>query len=170
MDAYLMLAGFVLLSVLLGFTGVYMLVSPRRFAVVCEVFAEAGGLPSLLPRSVKAALLQVRVFGVCALASGAILIGGVLDLSGTPGAFRLMSGMPKLYWLILPATLGICAGYVILVYGSEWLSRLFSKWMEHPLVPQQMLVAFTWELRVAGVAFTLFGLGAMSLWLRSILG
>lgn len=165
----MMLSGFMLLSLLLGFTGIYMLASPRRFAVVCEVFAEAGGLPSLLPRSVKTALLQVRVFGLCSVASGLILLGGAGELMTAPSVFRIAGGMPKLYWLIVPAMIGISAGYVILVYGSDWLERLFAKWMDHPLVPQQMIVAFTWELRVAGVAFTLFGLGAMSLWLRSML-
>jgi hypothetical protein len=170
MDAFMMLSGFLLLAVLLGFTGVCMLASPRRFAAVCEVFAEAGGLPSLLPRSVKGALLQVRAFGVCALVGGFLLLAGSVELMGTPGAFHPGPGAPKLYWMVVPAMLGISAGYVILVYGTEWLTRIFSKWMDHPLVPHDLVVAFTWELRVAGAAFTLFGLGATSLWLRSLLG
>jgi hypothetical protein len=164
-----MLSGFLLLAILLGFTGVSMVASPRRFAVVCEVFAAAGGLPSLLPRSVKGAVLQVRAFGVGSLVSGLLLLAGSLQLMETPGAFQPAAGMPKLYWLVVPAMLGISAGYVILVYGTEWITRLFSKWLDHPLVPHEMIVAFTWELRIAGMAFTLFGLGATSLWLRSLL-
>lgn len=170
MDAFMMLSGFLLLAALLGFTGGCMLASPRRFAAVCEVFAEAGGLPSLLPRSVKGALLQVRAFGVCTLVGGFLLLAGSIQLVATPGMFQLGHGGPKLYWMILPAMLGISAGYVILVYGTEWLARIFAKWLDHPLVPHELVVAFTWELRVAGIAFTLFGLGATSVWVRSILG
>ena len=80
-----------------------------------------------------------------------------------------MCGVGQMDWLILPAALGISAGYVILVYGSAWVTHTFGKWLDHPLVPREIIVALTWELRIAGVAFTLFGLGATSLWIKSLL-
>lgn len=145
-----------------------MAVSPRRFAAACEAFTAAGNLPSLLPHSVKGALLQVRAFGVFLLAAGVVLI------SGTAGLVQNLLGQGRVgvaggaSWLIVPAALGISAGYVILIYGSEWVARTFGKWVDHPLVPQEIITALTWELRIAGLAFTLFGMGAASIWLRSI--
>lgn len=170
MDIFLMICGFVLISMLLIGTGALMLATPRRFAAACEAFTAAGNLPSILPKSVKGALLQVRVFGVCFLAAGLVVVGG------TAGAARnfLVSGAMysagQLDWLILPSVLGISAGYVILAYGSSWVARTFGKWLDHPLVPQEMIVVLTWGLRIAGVAFTLFGLGAGSMWIRFLIG
>jgi len=164
-----MIFGFLLLAVLLAFTGGLMLLKPGRFAAACEAFAAAGNLPSLLPRSVKQALFQVRVVGVGCLAAGLVLMGGTASLAQT---LLMVQGVPaegKLYWLIVPAALGISAGYVILAYGSEWVSRTFGEWVDHPLVPQEMIVALTWGLRIAGVAFTLFGLGATATWVKSLL-
>lgn len=73
----------------------------------------------------------------------------------------------SLNWLIVPGMLGIAAGYVILVYATEWVARTFGRWTDHPLVPQELIFALTWEIRIAGVAFTLFGLGAASTWLHA---
>lgn len=165
MDFFLMIAGFLLLSLLLLFTGGYMLLSPGRFAAACEAFAAAGNLPSLLSRSVKGALFQVRAFGMCTLFGGFVLLGGTLAVM--PVLMHTPRKSSDLDWLIVPAMLGISAGYVILLYATEWVARTFGKWTDHPLVPQELIVALTWELRVAGVAFTLFGLGAASVWLRA---
>jgi hypothetical protein len=170
MDSIMVLSAFLLLALVLGFTGICMMFSPRRFAVVCEVFAEAGGLPSVLPRSVKSALMQVRGFGACLLASSGILFAEALYLMGVPSQVRAAEAGGRLYWLIVPAMLGISAGYVILAYGSEWVGRTFAKWMDHPLVPRELVHTLTWEMRIAGAAFTLFGLGASSIWLKSMLG
>jgi hypothetical protein len=170
MDAFLMISGFVLLSLLLLCTGALMVVSPRRFAATCEAFTAAGNLPSLLPHSVKGALLQIRAFGVFLLAAGLVLI------SGTAGLIQNLLGQGRIgvagtmSWLIVPAALGISAGYVILIYGSAWVANTFGKWLDHPLVPQEIIIALTWELRIAGLAFTLFGLGAASIWLKSLFG
>lgn len=170
MDSFLMIFGFLLLSVLLASTGVLMVLRPRRFAAACEAFAAAGNLPSLLPHGVKRALFQVRTVGVCLLGAGAILMTGTAGLVQTLMASQAVAAGGKLSWLVLPAALGISAGYVTLAYGTDWVARTFGKWMDHPLVPQEMIVALTWELRIAGVAFTLFGLGAGSMWLRSLFG
>ena len=167
MDSYLMVTGFTLLSLLLVFTGGYMLASPRRFAAACEVFAAAGNLPSLLPRSVKSALFQVRAIGIFTLTTGLILASGTVRWM--PYIIQAGSGQVDLDWLIVPAVLGLSAGYVVLLYGSDWVVRKFRKLADHPLVPQDLILALTWELRIAGVAFTLFGLGAASVWFRTLI-
>lgn len=169
MDMFLMISGFLLISVLLAGTGALMVWTPRRFAAACEAFTAAGNLPSLLPRSVNGALFQVRFFGVCFLAAGVLLVGGTTGVVRALLVPNAMNDVGQMNWLILPAALGIAAGYVILVYGSGWVARTFGKWLDHPLVPQEIIVALTWELRIAGVAFTLFGLGAASLWVKSLL-
>ena len=168
MDFFLMMTGFLLLSILLVFTGGYMIYSPGRFAAACEAFAAAGNLPSLLSRSVKGALLQVRIFGLCTLFGGFLLLAGTLGL--IPLLMHSSRGATDVNWLIVPAMLGIAAGYVILVYATEWVARVFGKWTDHPLVPQEVIVALNWEFRIAGLAFTLFGLGAASVWLRGLFG
>lgn len=170
MGMFLMISGFLLISVLLVGTGALMLWTPRRFAAACEAFTSAGNLPSLLPRSVNGALFQVRFFGVCFLSAGILLVGGTSGLVRAMLVPNAMNGVGEMDWLILPAALGISAGYTILAYGSAWVARTFGKWLDHPLVPQEIVVALTWELRVAGVAFTLFGLGAGSIWIRFLLG
>lgn len=161
-----MTTGFLVLALLLVFTGAYMFFSPGRFAAACEAFAAAGNLPSLLSRSVKGALLQVRAFGVCSLFSGFLLLAGTIGIM--PVLMRARNDPASLDWLIVPAMLGISAGYVILVYATDWVKRTFGKWTDHPLVPQDLIVALTWEFRIAGIAFTLFGLGAASVWLRAL--
>ncbi len=167
MDSFLMVAGFLTLALLLAVTGLWMLVSPRRFAAVSEAFAAAGNLPSFLLRSVKGALLQIRVLGLFSFVLGTVLMGSTVGFaSAVVDATR--SG-PKLYWLIVPASLGLAASYLILFYACEWVVRTFQKWVDHPLVPQELILAFTWELRIAGVAFGFLGLGAMSIWLKSLL-
>ena len=166
MDFFLMIAGFLLLSLLMLITGAYMLLSPGRFAAACEAFAAAGNLPSLLSRSVKGALFQVRAFGTFTLFAGFLLLGGTVGVM--PVLMHTPRGAAELDWLIVPAMLGVAAGYVILFYATEWVARVFGKWTDHPLVPQELIVALTWELRVAGVAFTLFGLGAASVWLKTL--
>lgn len=168
MGSYFMILGFLALSLLLSVTGVWMLAGPRRFAAVCEVFAAGGNLPSFLPRSVKGALVQIRAFGLCSLAMGLVLAFGTVAMA--PTLIRAASGRVTMYWLVFPAALGLSAGYVILFHASEWVTRTFDKWMDHPLVPQDLVFALTWELRIGGVAFSLFGLGAMALWLKSLLG
>ena len=168
MDFILMILGFVLLSLLLAVTGAYMFFNPGRFAAACEAFAAAGNLPSLLSKSVKGALIQVRVIGTCSLLGGFLLLVGTLGTM--PTLMHTPEGSNELNWMIVPAMIGVAAGYVILVYAAEWVARVFGKWTDHPLVPQELIVALTWELRVAGVAFTLFGLGAASVWLKSIFG
>jgi hypothetical protein len=168
MGSYLMIVGFLALSLLLAITGVWMLAGPRRFAAVCEVFAAGGNLPSFLPRSVKGALAQIRVLGLCGLAMGLALAAGTVAWS--PTLIQAASGTVKLYWLVFPAALGLSAGYVILFHASDWVVRTFQRWMDHPLVPQDLVFALTWELRIGGVAFSLFGLGAMAIWLKSLLG
>lgn len=167
MDSFLMIAGFLTLSLLLAVTGLWMLASPRRFAAVSEAFAAAGNLPSFLVRSVKGALFQIRVLGLGSFVLGTVLMGGTLSFASAL-AHATQSG-PKLYWLIVPAALGLSASYLILFYASEWVARTFQKWVDHPLVPQELILAFTWELRIAGVAFAFLGLGAMSIWLKSLL-
>jgi hypothetical protein len=166
MGFMLMMTGFLLLSLLLAVTGAYMIIHPGRFAAACEAFVAAGNLPSLLPRSVKGALFQVRVLGMITLFAGFLLLTGTLGMM--PVLMRTPVGSGELNWLIVPAMLGVAAGYVILVYASEWVSRVFGKWADHPLVPQELIVALTWELRIAGIAFTLFGLGAAAVWLKSL--
>jgi hypothetical protein len=167
MDSYMMIAGFLVLAVLLSLTGFWMLVGPRRFAAVCEAFVVAGNLPSFLPKSVKTALLEIRAFGFLSLTLGVMLAGATVDMA--PALLHATESGARLYWLAVPAALGLSAGYVILFYASEWVAKTFEKWLEHPLVPQDLVYALTWELRIAGFAFTLFGLGAMSLWLRFLL-
>ena len=170
MGIFLMICGFLLISMLLFGTGLLMLWTPRRFAAACEAFTAAGNLPSILPRSVNGALIQVRTFGGCFLVAGIVLVGVTAQVARslvTTGAMGVFAGVN---WLILPAVLGISAGYVILIYGSAWVAHTFGKWLDHPLVPQEIIVALTWELRIAGVAFTLFGLGATSMWIKGLFG
>lgn len=167
MDSYMVIAGFLALSLMLTVTGFWMLSGPRRFAAVCEAFASAGNLPSFLPRSVKGAVLEIRAFGLLSALMGILLTAGTVRLA--PVLINATQNGIRLYWLIVPAALGLSAGYVILFYASNWVDRTFERWMNHPLVPQDLVWALTWELRIAGVAFTLFGLGAASIWLRAIL-
>lgn len=169
MGSFLMIFGVLLLSLLLVCTGGLMVFSPRRFAAACEAFAAAGNLPSLLPQSVRRAVFQVRAIGGCCLAAGLVMLSGTAGLAQVLLASSGINGTARPDWLVVPAALGVSAGYVILVYGSQWVARTFGAWVDHPLVPQEIVVALTWELRIAGVAFTLFGLGAVSIWVRSLL-
>ncbi|HVB33257.1 MAG TPA: hypothetical protein VNJ52_02605 [Patescibacteria group bacterium] len=169
MGSFLMICGFLVLSVLLACTGALMLLRPRQFAVACEAFAAAGNLPSVLPQSVKRAWFQIRAIGGFFLVAGLVLMSGTASLMQTLLGTSGIAADGKLYWLVVPAALGISAGYVILAYGSEWVAHTFGKWVDHPLVPQEITIALTWELRIAGGAFLLFGLGAGSMWLRSLL-
>ncbi len=168
MGSFLMIFGFLLLAMLLVGTGALMVVKPRRFAAACEAFAAAGNLPSLLPHSVSHAVFQMRVIGGCSLMAGLFLMSGTVNVAQVMLGPQGIAAEGTLYWLIVPAALGISAGYVILAYGSEWVARTFGKWVDHPLVPQEMILALTWGLRIAGVAFMLFGLGASSIWVRSL--
>lgn len=117
---------------------------------------------------VKGALLEIRAFGCISVLLGIFLMGATVSL--TPFLIHATETGVKLYWLVVPSALGISAGYVILFYATEWVERTFERWVDHPLVPQDLIWALVWELRISGIAFTLFGLGAASVWLRAILG
>lgn len=168
MGPFLMIFGFLLLAMLLVGTGALMVFKPRRFAAACEAFAAAGNLPSLLPQSVRQVVFQVRVIGFGCLVVGLVLMSGTASMAQTLLGQNNLAMEGALYWLVVPGALGIAAGYVILAYGSGWVAHTFGKWVDHPLVPQEMILALTWGLRIAGVAFMLFGLGASSFWLRSV--
>jgi hypothetical protein len=166
--SWLMIAGFVLLTLLLYLSGVYMLWMPRQCAVLCEVFAASGNFPSLIPRSVRAAVLGIRLIGFFFLSCALLIINQALTPQWDQLILGSASSVPNPSWLIFPSLLAILAGYVLAMEVPPWVVRTLDFWIDHPLVPRQMIPAFPWALRLAGTTLILFGAGVFWFWLGTV--
>lgn len=159
---------FGLFTLLLYLVGTYLVWMPRQCAVLAEVFAASGNFPSLIPRSVRAAVIQMRLFGLILL-SGALLC---IKLAVTPPwnhmVFNATAEVANPNWLVFPALLAVLAGDIVLFDGANWVAHTLDYWIDHPLVPRQMIPALTWAVRLGGVVLFLFGAGIFWLWLGTL--
>jgi hypothetical protein len=166
--SWLVIVAYSLFTLLMYLVGTYLVWMPRQCAVLAEVFAASGNLPTLLPRSVRAAVLQMRLMGLVLL-SGALYF---VNLAVTPQWSRMMfnatADVQNPNWLVFPALLSVLAGDLVLFDVAGWVNHTMDFWMDHPLVPRRMIPALTWAFRVAGMALFLFGAGIFWLWLGTI--
>jgi hypothetical protein len=166
--AWLVVVAFSLLTLLLYLVGVYMVWMPRQCAVLAEVFAASGNLPSLIPRSVRAAIFQMRLMGVLMLASAVFLAGSALTPMGIQMLFGTATAIPNPNWLVFPALLMILAGDIVMFDVGSWVAHTLDFWIDHPLVPRRMIPAMQWATRLTGVAIFLFGAGIFWVWLGTM--
>lgn len=168
--SWLVIAALAVLTLLAYLAGIYLLWMPRQCAVICEVFAASGNFPSFIPRSVRAAVVEMRLMGSALLAFALLLIHEAL----TPHWTHLLAGapsdIPNPYWLVFPALLAILAGHTLAAEGAPYVTRTLDFWMDHPLVPRGLIPAFPWALRLVGTALVLFGAGVFWTWLRAATG
>ena len=166
--SWLVILAFSLFTLLLYLVGTYLVCMPRQCAVLAEVFAASGNFPSFLPRSVRAAVLEIRLLGLV-LVSGALFC---VKLAVTPEwshmMFNATSQISNPNWLVFPALLSVLAGDVVLFDVATWVAHKLDFWMDHPLVPRRMIPALTWTFRLAGMALFLFGAGIFWLWLGTL--
>jgi hypothetical protein len=167
--SWLMVTAFILLTLLLYLTGVYMLWMPRQCAVLCEVFAASGNFPSLIPRSVRAAVTGIRVIGILFLSCALLIINGALTPQWSHLVLNSGADISNPQLLVFPALVGILAGYVVTMEVAPWVIRTLDFWMDHPLVSRQLIPALPWALRVAGTTLILFGAGLFWFWLGAII-
>ena len=103
--SWLVVAAFSLFTLLLYLVGVYLVWMPRQCAVLAEVFAASGNLPSLIPRSVRAAVLQMRLMGLFLLGASLFFIRSAFTPQGSQMLFGAASSIPNPNWLVFPALL-----------------------------------------------------------------
>lgn len=163
--SWLVLAAVSILTLLVYLIGIYLVWMPRQCAVLAEVFAASGNFPSPIPRSVKGAVLEMRVIGVGMLASGVFFLGSLLKPEWNRMLFQTGTAIPNPNWLVFPALLAVLAGDVIMFDLASWVARTLDFWIDHPLVPRRMIPALHWAVRLAGVAIFLFGAGIFWVWL-----
>jgi hypothetical protein len=166
--SWLVVAAFSIFTLLLYLVGIYMVWMPRQCAVLAEVFAASGNLPSLIPRSVRAAVLQMRMMGLFMLGAAFFFIRGALTPTGSQILFGGASAIPNPNWLVFPALLAILAGDVVMFEVAAWVARTLDFWIDHPLVPRQMIPAMHWATRMAGVVLFLFGAGIFWVWMGTL--
>lgn len=166
--SWLMIFGFALMTVLLYLTGVYMLWMPRQCAVLAEVFAASGNFPSFIPRSVRAAVLEIRTIGLVMLGSALFIVNGALS-SKWDGQLISTSDISNPNLIVLPALLAILAGYVVAMEAAPWVVNTLDFWVDHPLVPRRLIPAFPWALRLAGFTLILFGSGLFWFWMGALI-
>lgn len=165
--SWLVIVSFTLFTLLLYLVGTYLVWMPRQCAVLAEVFAASGNFPSLIPRSVRAAVFEMRLLGFSFLCGGLICVD-VAKSQWSHALFNVASVVPNPSWLVFPSLLLVLAGDVLLFDVSEWVAHTLDFWIDHPLVPRRMIPAFTWSFRLAGVALFLFGAGIFWLWLGTL--
>jgi hypothetical protein len=166
---WLVFAALLLLTLLSYLAGIYLLWMPRQCAALCEVFAASGNFPSPIPRSVRAAVIEIRLVGSFFLVIALLLIHAML----TPRWVRLLlvpADIPNPYWLVFPALVAILAGYTVVSECAPYVSGMLDYWMDHPLVPRRLIPAFPWALRLVGAALLLFGAGVFWTWLCAAIG
>jgi hypothetical protein len=163
--SWLVVIAFALFTLLLYFIGTYMVWMPRQCAVLAEVFAASGNFPSLLPRSVRAAVLEMRVLGLIFLSMALFCINLAVTSPWNHVMFNAASAVSNPNWLVFPALLAILAGDVVLFDVSGWVAHTLDFWLDHPLVPRRLIPALIWAFRLAGMAIFLFGAGIFWLWL-----
>jgi hypothetical protein len=163
--SWLVVLAFALSTLLLYLVGTYMLWMPRQCAVLAEVFAASGNFPSLLPRSVRAAVIEVRTLGLIFLSMALFCINLAVTPPWNHVMFDATSAVSNPNWLVFPALLAILAGDVVLFDVSGWVAHTLDFWLDHPLVPRRLIPALTWAFRLAGMAIFLFGAGIFWLWL-----
>lgn len=159
---------FALFTLLLYLTGVYLVWMPRQCAVLAEVFAASGNLPSLIPRSVRGAVLEMRLMGTVLLVATFLAIRSALSPSSGHMLFGTGSAIANPNWLVFPSLLAILAGDLVMFDVADWVAKTLDFWIDHPLVPRQMIPALHWATRLAGVVLFLFGAGVFWVWLGTL--
>ncbi|HEV2388166.1 MAG TPA: hypothetical protein VGS20_13020 [Candidatus Acidoferrales bacterium] len=165
--SWLVLAALALLALLAYLGGIFLVWMPRQCAVICEVFAASGNLPSFLPRSVRAAVIEMRVFGFTSLALALLFVRGALTPHWTRLLLAAPADIPNPSWLVFPGLLAILAGYTLAAEGAPRVTQMMEFWMDHPLVPRSLIPAMSWALRLIGLALILFGAGVFWTWLSA---
>ncbi|MDE3135346.1 MAG: hypothetical protein KGL59_02125 [Acidobacteriota bacterium] len=166
--SWLVVAAFSLFTLLLYLVGVYMVWMPRQCAVLAEVFAASGNLPSLIPRSIRGAIFQMRVMGLFLLGCSLFFVGSALTPMGTQMLFGTATAIANPNWLVFPSLLMILAGDVVMFDVAAWVAHTLDFWIDHPLVPRQMIPAMHWAIRLTGMAIFLFGAGVFWVWLGTM--
>ena len=166
--SWLIVLGFAVLTLLLYLVGTYLVWMPRQCAVLAEVFAASGNLPSLIPRSVRGAILQMRLLGLMFLTSALLIIRLAITPQWAHIVFAPTLSVPNPNWLIFPSLLTVLAGDVVLFDVASWVAHTLDFWLDHPLVPRRMIPALTWAFRMAGMALFLFGAGLFWVWLGAL--
>lgn len=166
--SWLVVAAFSLFTLLLYLTGVYLVWMPRQCAVLAEVFAASGNFPSLVPRSVRGAVLQMRLMGLFLLGSSLFFIRSALTPAGSQMLFGTAAAIPNPNWLVFPSLLAILAGDIVMFDVADWVAKTLDFWVDHPLVPRRMIPAMHWATRLAGTVLFLFGAGIFWVWLGSL--
>ncbi len=166
--SWLVIFAFALFTLLLYLVGTYLVWMPRQCAVLAEVFSASGNFPSLLPRSVRAAVVEIRMLGLIMLSGAFFCIKLALTPQWSHMMFDVAAQIPNPNWLVFPAMLAVLAGDMVLFDVSRWVARTLDYWIDHPLVPRKMIPAFTWAFRVAGMAIFLFGAGIFWVWLGTL--
>jgi len=166
--SWLVIGSFALFTLLLYLVGTYLVWMPRQCAVLAEVFAASGNFPSLLPRSVRAAVFEMRLVGLLLLSGALFCVNLAVKPQWGRMMFNVAAQVPNPNWLVFPALLSVLAGDVILFDVSAWVAQTLDFWIDHPLVPRRMIPALTWAFRLAGMALFLFGAGIFWVWLGTI--
>ncbi len=168
--SWLVASALALFTLLLYLAGIYLVWMPRQCAVLVEVFAASGNFPSLLPRSVRAAVVEMRVLGVCSLTSALLFVHVVLTPRWSHMLFETRASIANPNWLVFPALLAVLAGDLAMFDVARWIAHTLDFWVDHPLVPRQLIPAFPWAVRLAGMALFLFGAGTFWVWLAALAG
>lgn len=166
--SWLVIAAVALLTLLVYLVGVYLVWMPRQCAVLAEVFAASGNFPSPIPRSVRAAVFEMRVLGLAMLAVVLFCISALRTPEWAHLLFATGSAIPNPNWLVFPALLAVLAGDVMIFDVAPWVAHTLDYWIDHPLVPRKMIPAMHWVVRVAGMAIFLFGAGIFWVWLGTL--
>lgn len=166
--SWLIAVGFAVLTLLLYLVGTYLVWMPRQCAVLAEVFAASGNFPSLVPRSVRGAILQMRLLGLMFLSAGLLIIRLAVTPQWHQILFAPTLSLPDPNWLIFPSLLTVLAGDIVLFDAAEWVAHTLDYWVDHPLVPRRMIPAFAGAFRLAGIALFLFGAGLFWIWLGAL--
>lgn len=166
--SWLIALAFAGLTLLLYLVGTYLVWMPRQCAVLAEVFAASGNFPSLIPRSVRGAILEMRILGLMFLASALLIIRLAVTPQWAHMVFAPALSIPNPNWLIFPALLTVLAGDIVLFDVAAWVAHTLDFWVDHPLVPRRMIPALTWAFRLAGVTLFLFGAGLFWVWLGTL--
>jgi len=106
--------------------------------------------------------------GLILLSAALVFIRTALTPMGAQVLFGTASAIPNPNWLVFPSLLAILAGDIVTFDVAAWVARTLDFWIDHPLVPRQMIPAMHWAIRLSGVALFLFGAGIFWVWLGSL--